>query len=144
MRAEASGRVSVLPGAGDGADCWQIVSTSQEVADRAAAVLGGAASSTDSGWRAMVPADVLPVAVRPGGSGILVEIEGLPGRLFALDSTPFALWQIANVRTLVALVAAAEGPGVGCVLSVRPLLVKTRGGRFVRYLMPRLATPDVA
>ncbi|MEY9941285.1 hypothetical protein [Streptacidiphilus sp. MAP5-3] len=144
MRAEVSGRVSALPGAGDGADSWQIVSASQEVAERAAAVLGGAASSTDGGWRAVVPAELLPVALRREGGGVLVEIDALPGLLFALDSKPFPLWQIAPVRTLVALVPEREDQGVGCLLSARPLLIKTRGGRLVRYLMPQLATADVA
>lgn len=143
MRAEVSGRVSVLPGPGDGVDSWQIISGSRDVAERAAAVFSGAASATDGGWRAVVPAELLPVAVRRGGTGVLVEIDGMPGPLFALDLAPFALWQIAPVRTLVALIAA-EDHGVGCVLSARPLLIKTRGGRFVRYLMPRLATPDIA
>ncbi|WP_370091723.1 hypothetical protein [Streptacidiphilus sp. MAP12-20] len=142
MRTDLSGRVSVLPGAGDGADSWQIARCSREVAERAAAVLGGAASPA-GGWRAVITGPALPVIVRRTGAGVRLEIDGMPGHSFALDLAPFALWQIASVRVLVALAADDEDHGVACALSADPLMFKTRGGRFVRYVVPRLAASDV-
>jgi hypothetical protein len=133
-----------VPGAGVGADAWQIVCCSREVAERAATALGGAASPAGGQWRTVVPMSALPVMVRRAGGGVRLEFDGMPGHVFAFDLAPFSLWQIAPVRALVALVAAGEDRGVGCVLSARPLVIKTRGGRVVRYVLPRLAVPDAA
>jgi len=111
---------------------WQITTASRRLAVAVATALSGrAVRSHEKGeWQVRIPRAVLVVVITGADDG------GLPFRFAAQPDSgvfvlPFAPWPAATVLTCPLTALPAQGR-----LAVRDVLMTTRMGRTVRYLIP--------
>ena len=119
-----------------GALGWQVTTTSRHLADAAAAAHPGATVRGDGHgrWHARLPGPHLAVtAITAAPAAIRCRLAACPGLgVLALPLGPRA-------------VPPAPGPAEPLPdsghLTIRPVLLTTRTGRTIRYLIPELTTP---
>ena len=124
-----------LPG-GDMLPVWRLVVTSTEVAERVARLLGGTVEPDGShGWAVITHASTLNVWItRASASALGFRLMGAPGLgVIGLDLGP---WSLADVFGTTAAELVARW-SIGDMVA-RVVIVKDRGGGFVRHLAPAL------
>jgi hypothetical protein len=120
-----------------GALGWQITTGSRRLAMAVAAIVpaGTVRSHEKSEWQARLPEAILTVTVLGADVGVLrCRFSAQPS--FGAFTLSFAPWPTALVLRCPLMALPTQGQ-----LSVRDVLLATRMGRTVRYLIPAFTTP---
>jgi hypothetical protein len=131
------GRLSPWADAVTDAPGWQITTRSRRLAVALATTIPGATvhPHEKGEWQARIPQAVLKVMVIDTGADAL-RCHLSPHPDSGVFTLAFAPWSAATVLKCPAAALPAQGQ-----LSVRDVLVITRMGRTVRYLVPEFTTP---
>lgn len=116
---------------------WQITTPSRRLAVAVVTILTcGTVHAREKGeWQARLPGVVLAVMVTDADSGTLwCRLSAQPS--LGVFTLAFAPWPLAVVLRCPLTALPAQGR-----LSVRDVLLTTRMGRTVRYLIPTFTTP---
>ncbi|WP_145909574.1 hypothetical protein [Kitasatospora viridis] len=124
-----------VPG-GDMVAVWRLLTVSQERAGRWARLLGGSVAHDGSGgWAVTTSASALRVWITwASGSALGFRLLEAPGGVIGLDLAPWTVAEVFGPDAAARLVDWSLG-----WLGARVVIVKHRGGGFVRHLAPALS-----
>lgn len=138
VRADLAGRIRVHRRVSAGEYSWQVTTDHRATAERLTADVGAQATATDGGWAATLSGPLLRVMAATGPRGsVVVSLAAAPDAGFVLA---LPTWQTAHVcnPAVWAMLREHAGTALSADLTVCPIDVSTRGGRLVRYAVPKL------
>lgn len=137
MGADERDRITVHGPDRAGAYWWKITTDDRPTAERVRADVGATLSAGDVDWQIISPGPLRALVAAGPSGGLVVSFAAAPGARFAL-AVPS--WQTAHLCTpdVWALLQEPTDTAVPGELTVCPVDVTTRGGRLVRYGLPKL------